>query len=63
MILKRWVVVLVGIYSGNVTPLDFCRFWTRRGAQQWADQLTGRGWFDVDGAESSTRFEVRSLPL
>jgi hypothetical protein len=39
VIVRRWSCRIVGLHSGRVIPLNFCRFFTRQGAEQFAARL------------------------
>lgn len=41
MKLKRWEAVLVGEFSGTVTPVPFCRFHRRAKGEAWCERMNG----------------------
>lgn len=54
---KDWSVQLVGLWSGERTPLPFLRFWSREQAQAWInDQESGKP------ANTMSRYEPVRLP-
>lgn len=43
MIFKRWSCRIVGTESGRTIELDFVRFWTKAGAEAYAERLERLG--------------------
>lgn len=54
---RRWIAVLVGMESGQETPLDFVWFWTEQGARAWADRLNAQ-----HPGDGLIRYDVRKVP-
>jgi len=61
VLIRRWSCRIVGLYSGRSIALDFCRFFTRQGAEAHAERMNRIGAYN-EGELLLTRVEAYRRP-